>query len=482
MTQIHRIRFLAWVISKTPLIAPIALILLLVVFVTEPQPLDSVLNILQAAAILLVLAIVAFLALRDETLRYKTEPESFRYSHYQALLANAAEAAKSSSCVYARYNHQSLVSRSVLGNYNQQQQLIAQHSTVEHVFLNVDLKDAYQLPWYLESDGTTLLRERFNTFSGQDFNGATLSVKDLKLDPSQQTQRIEYQMRVGRYFEYLLTNMIPEATLSGVSIRSWLEPEKSESISSLPTAQAENHLGLSALFYTQDGYVLLGHRHDGNTVFKGEWSPSVSGAANLDTCRVGGVDAYNAKQFFMQEAKEEILNLFPGLLTSEQVKDLRFLGATRELIRMGKPEIFFAHQLSCTLDQMNALCVGKHHSHYGTHYFYGGPNGENQGFLAIHTSQLFANLGFDYQGQAVHFRNPYLGTQPSLIQWLQHRAKLAALGLARLLLTAKPKHHLWRPTIKLPHPKRAGQQYRFVLSESCVVNVLLLQRMLSLKP
>jgi hypothetical protein len=55
-------------------------------------------------------------------------------------------------------------------------------------------------------------------------------------------------MRVGRYFEYLLTNVIPEATLSGVSIRSWLEPEKSESISTLPTAQAENHLGLSALF------------------------------------------------------------------------------------------------------------------------------------------------------------------------------------------------------------------------------------------
>jgi hypothetical protein len=99
-----------------------------------------VLNILQAATILLVLIVATFLALKDETLRYKTEPESFGYQNYQNLLATAAAVAKDSPYPYARYNHQSLVSRSVLENFKQQQQLIAQHSTVEHVFLTSTLK------------------------------------------------------------------------------------------------------------------------------------------------------------------------------------------------------------------------------------------------------------------------------------------------------------------------------------------------------
>lgn len=485
-------------LRNASLLALLTLIFMACTFWAYASELEKVLNLLQAAAILLALFLLALLALKDEGLRYKTDPESFGYKSYKQLLENARSYAPSAQS-YDRYDHEGLVSRSLLEQWPIQEKLIANKSTILDIEFKVDTTQRYQLPWFLQSDGTTLLRERFNTLSGKDFNGATLSVYDLELNPdSLGSGKIQYAMRFGNYFEYLLTNVIPEASVSGVDIRSWLESEKNESLNPLRFSQAENHLGLSCIISTADGYVLLGHRRAQNTVFKGEWSPSISGAANLDTCANPEASsepfardtshgtttrAYTGIDFFIREAREEILHLMPQLLGStpeeerQQLQQLRFVGATRELIRLGKPEIFFAMQLTQTLAQVRALPgMPACHSTDDVHYFQGSAETENLGFIAIRSSQLFNCLTFDQLGNQPQRSNPYLGENSPWTKWAKDFILYKALNSARQLLTKNARSHQWRPILQLPCPMHPDQFTRLVLSESCVVNLLLMRR------
>lgn len=485
-------------LRNASLLALLTLIFMACTFWAYASELEKVLNLLQAAAILLALFLLALLALKDEGLRYKTEPESFGYKSYKELLKKSRSINPHTKS-YDVYDHEGLVSRSLLEQWQIQNHLIASGTTILDVIFKVDTTQRYQLPWFLQSDGTTLLRERFNTLSGKDFNGSTLSVYDLEFNPdSQGPGEIQYAMRFGNYFEYLLTNVIPEASVSGVDIRSWLESEKNESLNPLRFSQAENHLGLSCIISTADNYVLLGHRRTQNTVFKGEWSPSISGAANLDTCANPEASAqplaphtshgtttraYTGLDFFIREAREEILHLMPQLLGGtpeeerQQLQQLRFVGATRELIRLGKPEIFFAMQLTQTLAQIKALPgMPACHSTDDVHYFQGSEETENLGFIAIRSNQLFDCLTFDRLGNQPERNNPYLRVQSPWLSWAKDFILHKALNGARQLLTKNARSHQWRPILQLPRPMHPDKFIRLVLSESCVVNLLLMRR------
>ena len=499
MTQIHRIQFMGKLIRHASILAIMTLIFMAGTFWAYAHELDKVLNLLQASAILLALFLLSLLALKDEGLRYKTDPDSFGYQRYKNLL-KSSRASHKDQASYDVFDHEGLVSRSLLEDWPLQKSLIASGSTILDVEFRVDTTQRYELPWFLQSDGTALLRERFNTLSGNDFNGSTLSVDDLAFQPSGQGRgRIRYAMRFGNYFEYLLTNVIPEASVSGVDIRSWLEPEKNESLNPLRFAQAENHLGLSCTITTADGYVLVGHRRAQNTVFKGEWSPTISGAANLDTCAnpeasalingSGDQDgitssAYTGIDFFIREARDEILQLMPGLFGTspqevrEQLQQLRFVGATRELIRLGKPEIFFTMQLGQTLEEIKAMQgMPSSHSVGDVHYFHGSEKTENIGFMAIQAHQIFEQLTFDQRAKRPERRNPYLKGESDWVLWLKDWLVYAVLHGARRLLTRNARSHQWRPVLKLPdHPPRKGKSIHLVLSESCVVNLLLMRR------
>lgn len=110
------------------------------------------------------------------------------------------------------------------------------------------------------------------------------------------------------------------------------------------------------------------------------------------------------------------------------------------------------------------------------HYFVGGPGSENLGFLAIHSDQLFDHLTFDQLGNKPARRNPYLKQHNSWPQWTADQLHFVALHLARKFLTRQAQTHQWRPVLMLPNPQKPGRSVRFVLSESCIVNLLLMRR------
>jgi hypothetical protein len=136
MTQIHRIQFMGKLIRHASILAIMTLIFMAGTFWAYAHELDKVLNLLQASAILLALFLLSLLALKDEGLRYKTDPDSFGYQRYKNLL-KSSRASHKDQASYDVFDHEGLVSRSLLEDWPLQKSLIASGSTILDVEFRV---------------------------------------------------------------------------------------------------------------------------------------------------------------------------------------------------------------------------------------------------------------------------------------------------------------------------------------------------------
>ncbi|MDY7116726.1 hypothetical protein RAN53_10225 [Halomonas sp. SSL-5] len=252
----------------------------------------------------------------------------------------------------------------------------------------------YELPWIVAEHGLDTILKRFNAVDRYDYNGLTLATHDWRAT----SDRFALRFKKSFYYNYLATNMLPEMRLpGGLTYRDLLEP--GPGLSDLDTALPENHLGLSCLIRTRDGALIIPRRSQHTNVFKGQLSPSVSGAANLSTCRApsGG---YSPLAWLIQELIEEL----PFLAYSEEafaeplsqcLQRAEFLGMTRELRRCGKPEIFFYLPLEIDAERVMGLW-NEHQQGDGSAKQLSGLQGidhnENAGLLLIDEAELFQRI------------------------------------------------------------------------------------------
>jgi hypothetical protein len=222
----------------------------------------------------------------------------------------------------------------------------------------------YNLPPLIEDQLNGILIEKFNIQEKTDYNGLTLSLKSIN---SNNCGGIEFKFQRSNYYNYLVTNMIPEyEILPNLTIRDYLEASGKKQLNSLDVALAENHLGISALVRFKvrvNGgetrkYLLIPKRSSKTTVFKGQLAPSISGAANIDTCsKNGNISIIN---FFEQEISEEIFPFFKLInfddldsFTNDFVNSSSLIGISRELKRLGKPELFFYFDYSSKVIELS---------------------------------------------------------------------------------------------------------------------------------
>lgn len=201
----------------------------------------------------------------------------------------------------------------------------------------------YDLPWVIANHANNLLIRKFNVSEKLDYNGTTLALRGYKQQPD---GKINFEFAKSYYYNYLVTNMMPEVrVIQKSTVRDILEPNKK--LNRLDSSLAENHLGLSVLVLTTDNYLIIPKRTSNTTVFKGQLSPSVSGAASIITC-TGEDGEISPKNWFVREFREELGNIFPDVDTKNyfDVDSIEFIGMSRELKRLGKPEIFFLCRLA----------------------------------------------------------------------------------------------------------------------------------------
>ncbi|MHA6250735.1 hypothetical protein [Oceanobacillus sp. CAU 1775] len=105
-------------------------------------------------------------------------------------------------------------------------------------------------------------------------------------------------------------------------------------LTSIHDSQLANHLGINILVFTPAGYLIMPQRSDKVSYAPLELSASISGAV-----RTHGIASGQTLDSFaiIREGIEEL-----GLTRNDILyESIQFLGLTRELIRGGKPEIFF---------------------------------------------------------------------------------------------------------------------------------------------
>ncbi len=144
----------------------------------------------------------------------------------------------------------------------------------------------------------------------------------------------------AHYYDYLGTNYAVDAVLTECgwtkSLRDVVHPE--QKLEQLEASLLANHIGVSVLAFTSDNYLCLPTRAQARVgIWQNLLVPSISGATNFD-------DMYDTRGVlpaaWMREGRDE-LQLEQGDFGSAV-----FLGLTRELLRGGKPEAFFALQLT----------------------------------------------------------------------------------------------------------------------------------------
>ncbi len=135
-----------------------------------------------------------------------------------------------------------------------------------------------------------------------------------------------------RYFVH--TNLVLDArkSKSAPSLREHIHVNGLEPISKSPLA---NNLGINILLFTSEGDMIIQKRSQKVAFRRGELCPAGSGTvSSKDVPRQTTL----ADMPLLREAQEEI-----GIQPGDVIKnEILFLGISRELIRGGEPELFFA--------------------------------------------------------------------------------------------------------------------------------------------
>lgn len=162
------------------------------------------------------------------------------------------------------------------------------------------------------------------------FNGENARLLDWKSE----TKTLVFQG--CSYFDYLQTNLALDISLPVIgSLRRFTSVNKR--LEPLSTSKLANSTGLNGLIFSNDGYMIIQKRNERVLIRPGEVCSGFSGTIDkidiVNAVRSGG---HLADLDVLREMVEEL-----GIQRKEVVQR-RFLGITRELIRGGAPELFYA--------------------------------------------------------------------------------------------------------------------------------------------
>lgn len=173
------------------------------------------------------------------------------------------------------------------------------------------------------------------------YDSTTIRLNTIQINSDSLTLTISK----AHYLQFVATNYAMDALLKE---RGWTRTLRDivhpgTRLCDLEDSLLCNHIGVGALVFTVDNYLVLPVRSRENiATWQQRIGPSIMGATSYDddmwTFRAGPVASW------VREGREEL-----GLENSDFIEgsDI-FFGLTRDLLRGGKPEMYFATQLHIT--------------------------------------------------------------------------------------------------------------------------------------
>ena len=177
------------------------------------------------------------------------------------------------------------------------------------------------------------------------YDSTTIRLNGIQIDDT----GITLLVSKTHYLQYVATNYAMDALLKQKgwtrTLRDIVHP--TTSLCKLEESLLCNHIGVGTFVFTLDNYLVIPVRSEANiATWQEKIGPSIAGATSYDD------DMWNFKAgpmaSWMREGREEL-----GLENSDfaEENDI-FFGITRDLLRGGKPEIYFATQLNITRAQV----------------------------------------------------------------------------------------------------------------------------------
>lgn len=153
----------------------------------------------------------------------------------------------------------------------------------------------------------------------------------------ERAHHLSLQTQPASYESYLHTNLLLDYQRGGPTLRDQIHGNGL--LDDLHSSALANILGINILAFTADGRLVLQKRSTKVDVRPGELAPAGSGSVTRGDAEAAR-SANLRPAVILREATEET-----GFTAdTAQPGSLIYLGVTRELIRGGKPEIFFAVQ------------------------------------------------------------------------------------------------------------------------------------------
>lgn len=147
------------------------------------------------------------------------------------------------------------------------------------------------------------------------------------------------------YEDYLHSNMLMDYKVdSNKTLRGIIH--KDGQLETLQESKLANHLGINILLFTPAGSLILPLRSKKVSYAPSEYSSSISGAVSAHDVSTGNK---LSQLSILREGIEEL-----GLKRTDiLIESIKFLGLSRELIRGGKPELFFTINTKLTREEIN---------------------------------------------------------------------------------------------------------------------------------
>ncbi len=150
----------------------------------------------------------------------------------------------------------------------------------------------------------------------------------------------QWQFEPVAYFDYLKTNLALDGDTSCLR-KSDIDAGR---LVALSRSAYANATGVNSLVFTSDGYCVFQVRTSDVIVRPGEICSGFSGTIDFSDVE----DAEADSQFSLGKTKIHREGVEELSFTKQEVKRRELLGITRELIRGGAPEVFYAVQLKIT--------------------------------------------------------------------------------------------------------------------------------------
>lgn len=194
------------------------------------------------------------------------------------------------------------------------------------------------------------LPEQFKDKTGHAFNTIVKNItynngENLRLSKlEKQNDTYIFHTQPVYYETYLHTNIVVDYEPKNKrTVRSIVHPEGK--LERFDESQLANHIGINILIFTPQGHLIIPVRSRKVSYAPLELAASISGAVTATDVSDGRPIQEHA---IVREGIEEL-----GLKRNEIIEDsITFLGLTRELVRGGKPEIFFTMETVLSYDEI----------------------------------------------------------------------------------------------------------------------------------